>query len=389
MNQRSVVIVDADNLVQRLLMMVFDGLGFHEISGFHNIADTLQGLKKNVINPDLLVLDLHLVERQHYECLHTLQSIEFKGYIIIMGAGEIPALDELKRFNSDHLKILGLIEKPVTPAKLHPFIDKMNREIQLELESKLACLSAQDLTAGLASEEFIPYFQPKIDIAQNKVVSFEALARWYRRDGEVSPMNFIPAAEQHGLSFQIDMMIFEKTCQHMQSWQVLGVNLQAAVNLSAKGLVREGAGEHIEMLVNKYKLQLSSFVFELTHITDNGEIEIAMNKLRKLHAKGAQIAMEDPSSLSLEEQSQQALSFSELKIDRKLVKGALNDFSKNSQVESCVELADRLQLKSSCEGVETYEDFAIVKAAGASLAQGFFFSKPLPAKEFLAWVENY
>ena len=389
-SNESVLIIDDDKMILKLLTIVFEGLGFSEINCFQNSVVALEKLTLNSNNYNLIVLDLMMPEMDGIQFLRKLVDIKYAGYVLLMSGTDRKILSSLEKLSGKQLKILGAIEKPVTPAKLKPLLSKMNSGIKVVIKKQENEIHEEDIEQALQNSEFIPYFQPKIELSTNKILGFESLARWKTKEGEIiSPIRFIPLAEATGQIFSIDTMILEKTSQMMMAWQMKGLDLIGSVNFSATSLGQKDSSESILQITQSYGLHLAQLVFELTESILIKEDDPAMENILRLHLYGAHLSMDDFGTGYSGMQYLQQIPFAELKIDQCFVHGALLDQSKSAIIESSVDLAAKLGLKTVCEGVESYEDLAVIKAVGANMGQGYYFSKPLPAVEFQQWVESY
>jgi len=387
---KSVLIIDDDRMILKLLTIVFEGLGYSDINCFQDAVMALEKLTLNLNNYNLLVLDLMMPELDGIQFLRKLADIEYAGYVVLMSGTDKKILSSLEKLSSKKLKILGAIEKPVTPAKLKPLLSKMNSGIEVVIDKQEHEIHEEDIEQAIHNSEFLPYFQPKVELTSNRVLGFESLARWKTKEGEIiSPIRFIPLAEATGQIFAIDTMILEKTCQVMMEWQNKGLELIGSVNFSATSLGQKDSSEIIQKITQRYGLHLAQLVFELTESILIKEDDPAMENILRLHLYGAHLSMDDFGTGYSGMQYLQQIPFTELKVDQCFVHGALLDPSKGAIIESSVELADKLGLKTICEGIESYEDLAVVKAVGANMGQGYYFSRPLPADEFLHWIENY
>jgi len=392
---KKIFIVDDDQLILELVKIIFQRLGFQNIYCFDDGQTALSKMHSNLNGIDILILDLMMPGLDGIKFLRELISLQYEGNIILMSGSDKKILSSLERLGSKELKILGSIEKPITPDKIKSLLAKLNNpvdsfEAQPSTEKSKRLITVGELKEGIRASEFVPYFQPKVDLASNRVVGFEALARWIDKQGQIiTPQQFIPLAETTGHILDIDLMIFEKTCTFMSHWIQQGFDYSASVNLSAESLCHQDASEKIIRITQNKGLNMSQLLFEITESVLVDEYDLAMENILHLHLHGGRLSIDDFGTGYSTMQYLQQIPFSELKIDQCFVTDSINDSSKRAIIKSCVELAERLDIKTVCEGVETEEDLAVVKSAGAHLGQGYFYSKPLAAEQFTHWIKNY
>jgi EAL domain-containing protein (putative c-di-GMP-specific phosphodiesterase class I) len=246
---------------------------------------------------------------------------------------------------------------------------------QLKLET--------EMRYGLEREEFSLHYQPIIKLKTNDLVGFEALVRWnHPTRGMVSPMEFIPAAEETGLILPLGKWILQESCRQLRKWQnhnSLANTIAVSVNLSSKQFLQPDLSEQVATVLEETGLSPSCLKLEITesHILDNTEMAIAaMNRLRAL---GIEISLDDfgtgYSSLSYLHR----LPIDYLKIDRSFI-NRMEEKKENAEiVRTIIKLAQNLKMKVVAEGIETAEQLSLLKKLNCEYGQGYFFSKPLKA----------
>lgn len=240
-----------------------------------------------------------------------------------------------------------------------------------------------NLRKALEREEFIVYYQPIIDILNNRLVGFEALVRWQNPEhGMVSPGDFVPIAEETGLITQLDSYVFKAACQQLKCWKTTFVDifpLKMSFNLSAQSLCKASLIQDIEQTLFEADLEGDSICLEVTESILIEDINQTIILLNQLKAKNIQISIDDfgtgYSSLSYLHR----LPTNNLKIDRSFI-SHMQVGDRNYQiVNSLITLSQQLGLTVVAEGIETQEQLQWLQQLGCQLGQGYFFSKPLSA----------
>ncbi|MDQ8755312.1 bifunctional diguanylate cyclase/phosphodiesterase [Sphingosinicella sp. LHD-64] len=248
----------------------------------------------------------------------------------------------------------------------------------------------QGLRLAVERHELELNFQPVVDIARGLLVGAEALLRWRHPDiGMIEPIRFIPILEDSDLTRQIGLWTLNEACHAARSWRRrrLG-DLKVAVNLSARQLRDADLASAIERILARHGLPPEALELELTETAaaeDAGRTRQLFGTLRTL---GVTIAIDDFGSGYSSLSYLKNLPFDKLKIDREFVHDV--DRRRDSQAicRSLIELSRGLGIGVLAEGAETLEEVETLQKLGCSLFQGFYFSKPLSADDFVLYAQH-
>jgi diguanylate cyclase (GGDEF)-like protein/PAS domain S-box-containing protein len=238
-----------------------------------------------------------------------------------------------------------------------------------------------DLRRAIEREEFEVHYQPIIDLQSGEVVAIEALARWRHSErGLVDAEEFIEIAEETGLIRPIGKLVVEEACRQFREWgeryperaPLLSVNLSASQFVQQPDLVPEALEET--------GLEASALQLEITERAVMDDVEFAIDKLKELKDLGASLAIDDfgMGYSCLYHLKHMPIDF--LKIDRSFIVGLGEDQGDEAIVSGTVGLAHALGVIAVAEGVETADQYAMLKELGCDLAQGYYFAKPLPSE---------
>jgi diguanylate cyclase (GGDEF)-like protein len=257
------------------------------------------------------------------------------------------------------------------------------RFFEPEMDAQLQARRAMegDLRKALANREFELYYQPQINIRANEISGFEALLRWRHPErGIISPVEFIPIAEDIGLIATLGEWVIEQACREASSWPN---GIKVAVNLSPvqfrfRGLVQSVGRALLQSGLASNRLELE--ITESVLLQDNDMTIATLHQLRRL---GVRIAMDDfgtgYSSLSY----LRSFPFDKIKIDQSFVRELSSRADCLAIVQSIASLGANLGMSTVAEGVETEDQFQQIRAAGCTEVQGYYFGRPKPTHELV------
>jgi Amt family ammonium transporter len=250
-----------------------------------------------------------------------------------------------------------------------------------------------DLRKSIERGELELYFQPFVNLADHRLAGFEALARWNHPErGVISPVDFIPVAEDSGLIVPLGRWALAAACQQLAEWRgrfgMAARHLCMGVNVSGIQLARDDVVEAVQMALDEAKLPGNTLKVELTESSIVENPERSKEIFAELKALKASIAMDDfgtgYSSLSY----LQTLPIDTLKIDRSFVMAMLKSEDSYKIVKAIMSLASNLGMKTVAEGVEQIEQAVRLHSLGCTVAQGFYFSEPMSAKDATRLLEG-
>jgi diguanylate cyclase (GGDEF)-like protein len=253
---------------------------------------------------------------------------------------------------------------------------------------KLAILSS--LPDALERGELLLLYQPKMNVRTREVMQAEVLLRWTSpQHGTVRPDELIPWAEESGQISQITRWVLGTAIAQCGAWHRRGLHVAIAVNLSGRDLADEDLPEHVLQRLTAHGAPASSLVLEVTETTAMQDLETAKRVIDGFREHGIRIALDDfgTGHSSLAQLKQLALA--ELKIDRSFTRSL-----KDSDPDTCIvrfttEIGHSLGMTVVAEGVEDGDCLERLAALGVDFAQGYYISRPLPAADLEAWIEEY
>jgi EAL domain-containing protein (putative c-di-GMP-specific phosphodiesterase class I) len=267
------------------------------------------------------------------------------------------------------------------PGTVREFTEEMNERVvkTLALQNRIR--------RALEHDEFLPFFQPQVDLASGEIVGMEALARWISPElGMVSPVEFIPVAEEYGLIDPLCDQILRAACRLNKGWQDAGLPaVPVAVNISGRQFQNARRLLHtVEAVLAETGLEPRYLELELTESSAMRDPENAIAVVGQFRDRGIACSIDDfgtgYSSLSVLKR----FPIQKLKIDRSFVSDVTTDANDAAIVKAILAMAHALRLKVVAEGVETQDHLDFLRDAACDQMQGYLFSKPLAAADMEA-----
>jgi EAL domain-containing protein (putative c-di-GMP-specific phosphodiesterase class I) len=239
----------------------------------------------------------------------------------------------------------------------------------------------QDLRRALEQRQFVLYYQPEIELSTRRIVGLEALIRWQHPErGLIPPMDFIPLAEESGLILPIGDWGMAEACAQIQKWcreDAHNNSLRVMVNLSARQFSRTGLSDHVAALLTQFGLNSRQLGLEMTESSLIPNMRIALEVLGSLRQLGVSLLMDDFGTGYSSLNHLHSFPFDVLKIDRSFV-GRMTDGDQPLHiVRTIIELARVLGMDVVAEGIETCEQYRLLRQLGCRFGQGFLFARPM------------
>lgn len=312
--------------------------------------------------------------------LENFASKSTKGYNLIFNGGIYLIEDRNMPINSA-VDNASFAEKTIMQKHKTSYVYYDKKILKTINEEKIIEATMRE---ALRKGEFVPYLQPKIDCCSGLVVGAEALVRWIKPDGTVVlPGLFIPYFEKSGFITKIDMYMFAQACLILRKWMDEGKDIfPISCNFSYLDLVRNDFTRYLKIMSKRHKVPPNLLELELTESVAADHLELVDSRGKELSKHGFRLSIDDfgagYSSLFL----LQTIKMDVIKLDRKFVQKGLEGGFARDLVSSLVKAFKKNEILVIFEGVETERELEFVQSLGCRVVQGFYYSKPLPLKEF-------
>jgi diguanylate cyclase (GGDEF)-like protein len=309
------------------------------------------------------------------------------GHTVDLGAGIGIAASPAHGLDAD--TVLSRAELAMNAAKQQQ-AGTVSYHVGLDAAASASLTLLGELRTALDDSQLRLFLQPKVTLTTGQVVGAEALVRWQHPErGVLSPIGFVPFAEQTGFVRLLTRWMIDEVARTAQSLAEQGLAMKLAVNLSTRDLLDPDLPQRLADAIARHHLSAGSLVLEITESAFMDDPERALRTLQRLRAMGLRLSIDDfgtgYSSLSY----LKSLPVHELKMDRSFVMSMAVDEHDAKIVQSTVELAHSLGLSVVAEGVENLSTWELLRVLGCDEAQGHAIAKPMPASQFAAWVGSW
>lgn len=256
---------------------------------------------------------------------------------------------------------------------------EINRSIELEMEE------------ALKNGEFVVYFQPKVNMISSALYGAEALSRWnHPIDGVRMPAAYIPLFEKNGFISKLDMYIFEETCRIKASWEGEKYeHIPISVNMSRLHLYNQHFPDDLTAIANKYGIDPHELELEITESTFLKDSDELIHMVSLLQEHGFMVSIDDFGSGFSALNLLKDIHVDTIKIDRGFMKNSTSNSQGRKIIRHMIAMCRDLKMEVVTEGIETDKQIDLVTRCGCSIAQGFYYSKPLPEHEFRKFADEY
>nr|WP_321466470.1 EAL domain-containing protein [uncultured Desulfobulbus sp.] len=241
------------------------------------------------------------------------------------------------------------------------------------------------IRSGLKQREFTVYYQPKIDLANERPTSFEALVRWQKNSSIITPDQFIPVAEESGLIDEMSLYVLDEVCIFLTKLQEHNLKLlPISVNMSPRTFNQKNIVETIDTILGAHRINHQLIEFEITETTAMKDVQHSLETMHRFRERGIRFSIDDfgtgYSSLSYLSE----MPVSTLKIDKRFI--SASDTNSRSIVSTITAMSKQMQLNVVAEGVETRDQLHWLRGIGCNEVQGYYFSRPMPEKDTLHYL---
>ena len=348
------------------------------------------------VTPDtsLILLDLMMPGMDGIEVLRQLGERRCKARILLMSGMDKRVLETAEKLaQSLGLSVVGHLQKPFPLPELKEALEEFATMSAPEtsIEASPIAIPEEELRNAVQRDEFINHYQPQISLETGKVTGFEALARWKHPElGVIPPENFIARIEALGLIDRLCWSTAELALDESRAFfGLLGEVPRISLNASMHSLHDLEFPDRIVALATRYGFPTEKIAIEVTESGLAKQLSRTLDVLTRLRMKGFQLSIDDFGTGYAMMRQLQNVPATELKIDKSIVENMHANDSERVMVEKIIEMGHELGMEVVAEGVTTREQFELLRQKGCDGAQGYLFSRPLPAEQIKGWLAKY
>lgn len=392
--KNKIVMIVEDHVFQRrILARMLVSLNVRAVIEAENGREAMALLSDPAAaQPEIVLCDLDMPEMDGMEFIRHLGESKSGVSLVILSALGRELLGSVENMARAYgMRMLGVMKKPVSLEQLQAMLDKhvTGSVARPALMGNLK-IDLEEIAEGVLNQEFEAFFQPKVSFPSRKLVGAEALARWrHPQHGIVGPSVFIPLLEQSGRIGELTFLMLTQAARACQGWFKQGLDITVSVNLSSVSLTDTSLADRILDAVRSTGLDPRHMILEITESAAMSDIAPVLENLARLRMRGFGLSIDDYGTGFSSMQQLARIPFSELKIDRSFVTDIATHPAAHKIVQSSVNLARELSIKSVAEGVETQEDWDTLGLLGCDIVQGYFIAKPMDAEAFLAFSRSW
>ena len=264
--------------------------------------------------------------------------------------------------------------------------------IEMQRRARSRGSLAEELPRALEGDQIVPWFQPQIDVNSGEITGFEVLARWqHPESGLVPPGEFLPAAQEFSMLERLGEVMLSKSLNALRAWDAEWVKIPSlSLNFSADELRNPSIVEKVRWELERFNIGPDRIAIEVleTVIAQTSNDTIVRN-LRAFAEQGFKIDLDDFGTGHASIANIKRFAVARIKIDRSFVTQIDRDMEQQKIVSAIVTLADRLDLETLAEGVETQAELAVLQQLGCQHAQGFGIGRPMPFQNVAGWISEY
>jgi EAL domain-containing protein (putative c-di-GMP-specific phosphodiesterase class I)/CheY-like chemotaxis protein len=381
----SVLLVDDDPYMLGVQARMLRSAGFDRLGTADSAGVALETLQRTAV--DVIVCDLNMPGIDGIEFLQTVKRRRFKGNVILLSSEGARILHAVQKLLGPELVVLGTLEKPARQADLQALLAQWHRTPGARARAAAPAFAPEDIQEANRSRQWVLHYQPKVELEHGAVTGLEALVRWqHPTQGLLGPDRFITVAEDCGAIDGLTQWVLEEATEQLARWHAARLPVQMAVNLSMENLRAPQFVPDLLATVRKRGLSPADLTLEITESRVMDASPVPLENLVRLRMRRFGLSIDDFGTGHSSLAQLRDVPFTELKVDRGFVRGARHNRIIRPMLEGSVGIARRLQMRSVAEGVETEDDWNLVREIGCDVAQGWFIAAAMPAEAIPGWL---
>ncbi len=387
-----ILLVDDDPFMLNLQSHMLRRMGYERLTAVSSALTAMDLLRQGGVDPDIVVCDLNMPGMDGVEFLQALNAGLFSGAVILLSGEGVRIMHTVQKLlGGGRLKVLGALEKPARADDLRTLLSHWRPPAgPARPPADAISIGPEALVRAAQEAQWVLHYQPKVNLQSGAVTGVESLVRWqHPTHGLVYPDAFIHVAEEHGIIGALTDWVFREALRQLALWHTMNLPLQMAINVSMESLRTTGFAAHVGALVRDAGVSPQDVTLEITESRLMSPSPEPLENLVRLRMQRLGLSIDDFGTGHSSLAQLRDVPFNELKIDRGFVHGARSNQIIRPMLEGSIGIGKRLGMLCVAEGVESEEDWHLLRAIDCDLAQGYFIGQPMPAAQLPAWVAQW
>lgn len=387
MNKR-ILAIDALGVLRNSVAGILPQSGFL-VAGAMGSAQAIDILRTEKF--DVVVVDHATDGMNGFQLIEAISTMRARPSIVVVASSN----EQLRQDIRDHalaysVNLLAILDSPVQSTPLTSALIGVAELGGGDGEGASTSIAETEFMRGLMTDGLSPVFQPKICLKTGAIVGAEAFARWNAPSGGLLGAGaVIKVARENGHMDVLTYRMLELALQQQGKWLREGKSVPLSINTASENLRKADFADVVSGLAEQFDVPPEMICLEVTEADFEVSKQVPLENLARLHARGFGLALDDFGAGFAPLMQLKEIPFDELVIDRTFLAHASENETARIVFETAVELAHKLGLSCTVEGVETAAHLDMAQRIGADKAQGYHVGKPMSAKEFLIWIEDF
>ncbi len=390
--QPHILMVDDDPFMLEMQRHTLQSMGYSRVATVGTGRAALAEMRGHEARTDIVICDLNMPGMDGIEFLQNLNETgSFRGHVILVSGEGVRIMHTVQKLlGVGGLSILGAIEKPASQLALAALLDRWTPVVDPVRVTSQATFDEAELQVAAREAQWLLHYQPKVDLQTGAFTGVEALVRWnHPRHGMIAPDRFIGLAEECGVIDAMTDWVLREAMQQLRSWQAGGLRIHMAINLSMENVRRRDFAHGVGAIARSVGVSPRDVMLEITESRLMSPTAEPLESLVRLRLQRFGLSIDDFGTGHSSLAQLRDVPFTELKIDRGFVHGARVNQIIRPMLEGSIGIAKRLGMRSVAEGVETEEDWLLLREVGCDYAQGWFIGRAMLPAQMLDWNRQW
>lgn len=387
MNKR-ILVVD-DSATMRDMLTQYLQSGDYLVATAHSGTQALELMKTE--RYDVIITDLEMPEMDGYALIRSISELDWDPGVILCSQHDERSLHSARELAMAYsVNLLGTLTKPIDRGLLLSTLNEVASTRSASHSGSETVLAESEFMRGLMTDGLAPVFQPKLDVKTGELVAAEAFARWRAPGGGLLGAGaVIRVAREKGYMDVLTYRMLELALEQQGKWKREGQIVPLSINVSSENLRKEDFADVVSGLADQFGVDPEMVRLELSESDFQVDERVPLEVLSRLHMRGFGLALDDFGTGFASLMRLQSIPFNEIIIDREFIGRAKDDRIARIILESAIDLSHKLDLRCTCEGVESADHLSMARELKADIVQGYHIGKPMSPDELLIWLEDY